>query len=101
MQEEYTCFNEEYLRFVEDMETPWARAFVGVIALLMVVFIATGLTGILMDIRPAAIFTSLFSVGVVMFLTMFLVGSIFLIGYCTLPKPKPKKRRVVSGEPMV
>jgi hypothetical protein len=101
MEEEYTCFNEEYLRFVEDIETPWAQAFVGVISLLMVVFIGAGLTGILMDIHPGGVFVSLFSVGVVMFLTMLFVGSIFLIGYCTLPKPTPRKRRVVSGEPMV
>jgi len=101
MQEEYTCFNEEYLRFVEDMESPLARAFVGVIALVMVIFIAVGLSGILMDIYPGGVFVSLFSVGVVMFLTMLFVGSIFLIGYCTLPKPKARKRRVMSGEPMV
>ena len=85
MEEEHTCFNEEYLRFAEDMETPWARAFVIVVTLFMVVFITAGLTGILMDLHPTAIFTSLFSVGVVMFLIMLFVGSIFLIGYCTLP----------------
>ncbi len=72
MQEEYTCFNEEYLRFVEDMETPWAQVVVGVMIILMLVFIAAGLTGILMDIHPTGIFTTLFGVGLVMFLIMLL-----------------------------
>jgi hypothetical protein len=100
-EQEHTCFNEEYLRFAEDMETPLGRAFVGVIALFMVAFISAGLAGILMDIQPGGVFVSLFSVGVIMFLTMLFVASIFLIGYCTLPKPKRKNRRIVTGDPMV
>jgi hypothetical protein len=100
-EQEHTCFNEEYLRFAEDMETPCGRAVVGVLCFFAVVFIAAGLSGILMDIHPTGIFTTLFGVGLVMFLIMLLAGSIFLIGYCTLPKPKPRKRRIVTGDPMV
>lgn len=93
-EEEYTCFNKEYLRFAEDMETPYGCAVVGVLCFFVVVFTAAGLTGILMNIYPAGIFTTLFGVGVAMFLMMFLAGSIFLIGYCTLPKPKPVRRQL-------
>ncbi len=96
MEEEHTCFNKEYLRFVDDMETPCARAFLIVITLFTFAFISAGLTGILMNLHPTGIFTSLFSVGVVMFLMMLLAGSIFLIGYCTLPKPKPRRRSALS-----
>jgi succinate dehydrogenase hydrophobic anchor subunit len=94
---EYTCFNEEYLRFAQDIKTPWTQAFVAVLTLFSLAFISVGLTGIIMDIHPGGVFTSLFSVGVVMFLTMLFVGSIFLIGYCTLPKPNPRRRRVLSN----